>query len=61
MIEITMTVITFLLLFSTVVCGLWIRYSGKEVEASSLDFHMWIGILTAVSVVATTIILLLRK
>ncbi len=49
-------IVTGLLLFSTVVCGLWIKANpGMEDIASSIKFHMFIGLLTvaasAVSVV----------
>jgi hypothetical protein len=43
-----------LLLLSTLICGLWLRFSGRPVEQSSLDFHLWI----AVSSVGATVITL---
>jgi len=61
LIEIIMIVITGILLFSTVVCGLWIRFSGQEVEVSSLNFHMILGILTAIATVITIILLLVNR
>lgn len=50
-------VLTGLLIFSTVVCGLWIKYS-PEVEdlASSVNFHMLMGVLTAVASVVSVVI-----
>ena len=56
-----MIVATGLLLFSTVVCGLWMRFSGKEIEQSSIDFHMYVGLLAAVATVITIVLLLMRK
>lgn len=38
------------LLASTLICGLWIKFSGKA-DASSSTFHMWLAILTIVVVV----------
>jgi hypothetical protein len=61
MLEWIMIILTGLLLFSTVVCGLWLRYSGKPVEPSSLDFHMIVGMLAAISTVITIVILMMRK
>lgn len=40
-------IITSLLLFSTLICGLWIR-SNKVTDASSLNFHMSIGIASVI-------------
>ena len=51
-------ILTGLLLFSTIVCGLWIRNSGELVEESSIIFHMVIGLATAL-VTAGTVILAL--
>lgn len=40
------------LLSSTLICGLWIKFSGKA-DASSSTFHMWLAILTILVVVIT--------
>lgn len=48
-------ILTGLLLFSTVVCGLWLR-SHQPVDPSSLQFHMIAGLATA-AVTAATLIL----
>ena len=53
-------ILTGVLIFSTVVCGLWLRYSGQEIAKSSLDFHMVIGLLTCAAMVATTVMALAR-
>ena len=58
--KIIMVVVTSLLLFSTVVCGLWMRYSGKEVDDSSRLFHMVVG-LAGVAATAVTLVLLARR
>lgn len=49
-------IISGLLIFSTVVCGLWLRYSGQPVEESSISFHMTIGLATALITAATVIL-----
>jgi len=63
---IVLSVITALLLFSTTVCGLWIKSQNlKGTEyAESIGFHMNIGIATAVLGIITviaTIIYVLKK
>ena len=42
-------VVVALLLFSTLICGVWI-YNQPSVDASSVRFHMTIGISTVVAV-----------
>lgn len=49
---IILTVLSGLLLFSTTVCGLWIR-AQENVEQSSINFHMGIALLTVAAVVVT--------
>jgi len=44
---IILAVVSALLLLSTVICGAWIQFSGKPVEKSSLDFHLWIALASA--------------
>ena len=44
-----------LLLFSTLICGVWI-YKQPVVEASSIRFHMTIGISTVVAVTLALIV-----
>lgn len=51
--------LTGLLLFSTLVCGLWIRYSGDVITDGSKNFHMLSAILTTL-LVAITVFLLWR-
>ncbi|MCP4541052.1 MAG: hypothetical protein GY832_28280 [Chloroflexi bacterium] len=54
-----MAILTGLLLFSTVVCGLWIRYSG-EADNGSISFHMVIGIATAIATAVTIVLSVIR-
>lgn len=56
-IETIMISVTGLLFFSTIVCGLWLRYSAEEINNSNLNFHMILGILTALSTIITIYIL----
>ncbi len=44
---IVIAILTMLLLFSTLVCGLWIGSNGGD--ASSADFHRTLGIATVIS------------
>ena len=50
-------VVTGLLIFSTVVCGLWLRFSPDiEDIASSKNFHMTIGLLTAAASIVSVVV-----
>ena len=51
-----LTIITAILLFSTLVCGLWMRYSGEIIEDSSKVLHLSAGVMT-VLFAATTLVL----
>jgi fumarate reductase subunit D len=50
-------IITGLLLLSTLICGLWIR-ANKVTDASSLNFHMNIGIASVIFGLVTVILLI---
>ena len=52
---IILDIVTGLLLFSTLVCGLWIN-GQPEVDPSSAKFHMSIAILTVVFTVVTLVV-----
>jgi len=52
--------ITGILLLNTMVCGIWMRYSGAIVKEADKNFHMVSGILTALFV-AVTIFLVARR
>jgi hypothetical protein len=53
-------IVTGLLLFSTLVCGFWLRYSGEELTKSNLNFHMMIALLTALATTVTVILAVVR-
>ena len=55
-----MEVITGLLFFTTIICGLGRQFSGEEITQSNRIFHMAAGLLTSVAPVAT-VFLLTRK
>lgn len=61
--QLIMASISALLIFSTLICGLWIRFAGKAVtdRASSIQFHTTIGIATAVFVIITLVTVFIRK
>ena len=48
-------VVTGLLIFSTVVCGLWMK-AQPEIDPSSVSFHLGIALLTAGFMVASMIV-----
>jgi len=49
-----------LLLLSTVICGVWIRFSGEVVEQSSINFHMGIAVLSVGVTILTVILAAVR-
>jgi cytochrome b561 len=55
--------ISTILLLSTLVCGLWLRFAGEAVtnRAESVQFHMILGIATTIIVLVTLGIVLVRK
>ncbi len=53
----TMSAATILLIFSTMICGLWIK-SNQVVEASSIRFHTTIGFITAAFTVSLIVLVL---
>ncbi len=55
-----MAVLTGLSLFSTMVCGLWMRNSGVEIVESSLNFHLGVAVLTAILTVVTVVMALVQ-
>jgi hypothetical protein len=48
-------VVTGLLIFSTVVCGLWMK-AQPEIDPSSVAFHLGIALLTAGFMVASMVV-----
>lgn len=55
-----MEIITGLLFFATIVCGLWLQYSGEEITQGNRIFHMASGLLTSIATVIT-VAMLTRK
>jgi hypothetical protein len=53
---ISLAILTALLLLSTLICGLWLRFSGQPADKSSLDFHLWIA-LGAIGATLVTLVL----
>ena len=51
-------VITFILLFSTTICGLYIHYAKNKITDynSSVNFHLSFAILTVIFVVASIVL-----
>jgi hypothetical protein len=49
--------LTGVFLFSTLVCGLWMRYSGEVLTEGSKNFHMLSAILTTLLVVITLVLM----
>lgn len=56
-----LTITTGLLLFSTIICGLWLRSSSENFTVSSLNFHTMIGIATAIIAMLTIILAVVRS
>ena len=51
-------VITFILLFSTAICGLYIRYAKDKIDDynSSVNFHLFFAILTVIFVTGSIVL-----
>jgi len=56
--EVIVALITGVLVFTTVVCGLWLQFSGEEITDGNRTFHMVAGLLTAACAVATMVLML---
>jgi hypothetical protein len=52
--------LTGILLFNTIVCGIWMRYSGALITDANKNYHMVSAILTVVFVVVTMVIMARR-
>ncbi|MCB8818043.1 hypothetical protein [Desulfosporosinus shakirovi] len=60
--HIILSFISLLLVGSTLICGFWIHTSKNVTDmASSVNFHMMLAVATAVVVLATTILALIRS
>lgn len=62
-VQIILAIISAILMFSTLVCGLWIKNAGAAVtdRASSVQFHITLGIATAIFVFLTLITVFIKK
>lgn len=62
-IHVIMGIATAVLMFFTLICGLWMRstYPGTVVPESSIQFHMWMGAATAISLLVTVVSLFFKK
>lgn len=57
-----LTALSALLVTFTVISGFWIRYFGNAAaDAGSASFHMVLAVATGVTVLATTVVTLIRK
>lgn len=52
--------LTGLSLLSTLICGLWMRYSGEVITDANKNFHMGMAVLSMIFV-ATTIVLMVQR
>lgn len=60
--QIILSILSVLLVGSTLICGFWIRNSSQVTDmASSVNFHMMLGVATGISVLLTMILSLIRK
>jgi hypothetical protein len=61
-IYVIVAVITILLVLSNLMCGFWIKSHGP-VDASSISFHMNLGVATSIFALVTSVLLivLLKK
>lgn len=58
-IALIMGVLAALLLLSTAICGLWIK-ANQVTEASSLQFHMTLGLIAVVVSLVSFVLLFMR-
>ncbi len=56
-----MAIVTVVLLLCTLICGLWLRFSGNKVDPSSLTFHMVLGALTVLAGLITSGLVIFTK
>lgn len=61
-VELLVAVVSGLLLLSTLICGLWMRYSMPQPpDASAVSFHVRLGIATVVFGFATVVLVFVRR
>jgi hypothetical protein len=54
--EVALMVIMIFLILSTIICGLWLRFTTEIVEQSSKDFHLVLATFTSLFVIISTIL-----
>ncbi len=60
--QVVLSILSTLMVAFTLICGFWIRNSNAVTDMnSSANFHMWLGVATGVTVLATMIVTLIRK
>jgi hypothetical protein len=58
---ILLTIISFIMVGSTVLCGLWLKFHSQQPNiAEGINFHMKLALATAGIVLATIVLLLVR-
>jgi hypothetical protein len=58
---ILLTIISFVMVGSTVLCGLWLKFHSQQTNiADGIDFHMKLALATAGMVLVTIVLLLVR-
>lgn len=50
-------ILTGLLLFTTIICGLWLGYSNEIITESNKNFHMVSAFLTTIFAVITVVLI----
>jgi|WetSurMetagenome_2_1015567.scaffolds.fasta_scaffold900112_1 hypothetical protein len=60
---VVLSVISLISILSEIICGLWIKSNAEKITdmASSVGFHMNLGIFTVVVTVAALVVGLIRK
>jgi cytochrome b561 len=57
-----LSVLSLLMVASTLICGFWIHNTKNVPDmVSSVNFHMMLGVVTGVLVLATTVLAFIRK
>lgn len=60
--QVILSILSTLLVAFTLICGFWIHNSNAVTDpASSIRFHMGLAVAAGITVLATTIVTLIRK
>ena len=54
------SIVAIISLLSTLICGLWMKQQ-INLEASSLEFHRWIGMISVVLAILALILNMIKK